>query len=361
VSEGRFVDWRLAQRIAVGIAGEENEPGPLGQEALDAACADAVALVTEYTRLEPKGSLPSPELIGRAEWARLGLGSLRELSEELETRIGSGIALPGPLDGLARSIAGAATAAEAGLAVGYSARKVLGQYDLSLVGADRPARLVFVGPNLAAAHAQLGEDAGLFLRWVAIHESTHSVQFAAVSWLRPHLVALLDRLIKGASARLDAASLRSSAKRLFSTDPRSAIRAVMRGDLPRLLAGPEQARTLDALQVTMSVIEGYAEHVMDAAAESLDPGYARLRTRLEARRQNRGGLADVIARLLGMELKLRQYRIGKAFCDGVAAEAGIEGLNRVWRSAEELPTTEELETPGVWLRREKEPVAAGTG
>ncbi len=29
-----------------------------------------------------------------------------------------------------------------------------------------------------------------------------------------------------------------------------------------------------------------------------------------------------------MELKLRQYKLGKSFCDAVAAEAGIEGLNR---------------------------------
>ena len=57
----------------------------------------------------------------------------------------------------------------------------------------------------------------------------------------------------------------------------------------------------------MSVIEGHAEHVMDAAAGPLDPGYARLRDRLEARRASRGGLGEVIARLLGMELKLRQY------------------------------------------------------
>ena len=31
-----------------------------------------------------------------------------------------------------------------------------------------------------------------------------------------------------------------------------------------------------------------------------------------------------------MDLKLRQYEQGKAFCDGVVARAGIEGLNRVW-------------------------------
>ena len=101
----------------------------------------------------------------------------------------------------------------------------------------------------------------------------------------------------------------------------------------------------------MSVIEGHAEHVMDAASRQLDTGYARLRERLEARRASQGGLGEVILRLLGMELKLRQYTVGKAFCDTVVSEAGIEGLNRVWRAPESLPTLAELEQPGGWLDR----------
>ena len=101
----------------------------------------------------------------------------------------------------------------------------------------------------------------------------------------------------------------------------------------------------------MSVIEGHAEHVMDAAAGQVDPGYARLRERLEARRTSRGGLGEVIMRILGLELKLRQYRLGKAFCDTVVDEAGIEGLNRVWRAPEALPTLAELEQPKRWLAR----------
>ena len=46
-----------------------------------------------------------------------------------------------------------------------------------------------------------------------------------------------------------------------------------------------------------------------------------------------------------MDLKLRQYEQGKAFCDGVVARAGIEGLNRVWSGPEAMPTVAELERP----------------
>jgi coenzyme F420 biosynthesis associated uncharacterized protein len=353
MSETRLVDWGLAQRVATTMAreGEASSAAPeFTQRDVDSACADAVELVLSYTQLHPALPLPPPELVDRSEWVRAGLRTLRELSGGLERRVAAGLSLPGPVGGIARSVAGAAAGAEAGIAVGYGARKVMGQYDVPLIDADRPPRLLFVGPNLAHAHAELGESRKIFLRWIAIHETTHAAQFGSVPWLRSHLASLLEELIEGAATRLDRGSLREFGGRLLRSDPRSTIRTILRGDFPRLLAGPEQARILDRLQMTMTIIEGHAEHVMDAAAGSAR-GYTRLRERLERRRSNRGGLGEVVSRLLGMELKMRQYRLGKAFCDGVVAEAGIEGLNRVWRSSENVPTTAELERPAEWLER----------
>ena len=59
-----------------------------------------------------------------------------------------------------------------------------------------------------------------------------------------------------------------------------------------------------------------------------------------------------------MDLKLRQYEQGKAFCDGVVARAGIEGLNRVWSAPEAMPTVAELSDPAGWLARTEPPRAA---
>jgi coenzyme F420 biosynthesis associated uncharacterized protein len=359
MSSTGFVDWRVAERIAVAVAGDHDAPGGFAQSDIDSACSEGVALVLDYTRLRPAAELPSPELVDRPEWTRLGLRTLRELSGEFERRVADGLSLPGPLGGIARSLAGAAAGAEAGAAVGYGARKVLGQYDVALVpAAERAPRLVFVGANLASATAELGEDPDLFLRWIAIHEATHSIQFASVPWLRDHLAELLRGLIGAASARLDLGSLGALTRHLLRADPRAAVRTVLRGDLPRLLASPEQASRLDGLQAAMSVIEGYAEHVMDASAVGLDPGYGRLREQVEARRASRSGLGEVILRMLGLELKLRQYRVGKAFCDAVVREAGIERLNEVWQAPDRLPTLAELDRPLTWLSRLEAEAAA---
>jgi putative hydrolase len=108
---------------------------------------------------------------------------------------------------------------------------------------------------------------------------------------------------------------------------------------------------MDRMQAAMAVIEGYSEHVMDAIAATAIPDHERLRAAMDARRRSRSAPERVIERLLGLNIKLQQYELGKAFCDAVAREAGIEGLNRVWESPEALPTMAELSRPKVWLER----------
>jgi uncharacterized protein (DUF2342 family) len=73
---------------------------------------------------------------------------------------------------------------------------------------------------------------------------------------------------------------------------------------------------------------------------------------MDARRQSRSAPERVLLRLLGMEMKMRQYKIGKEFCDAVIAAEGMDGLNQVWASPEALPTLAELERPADWLARQ---------
>ena len=350
-----LVDWGLADRVAgaviTGLPGRaEDVPVGYSSAEVDAACEEAIRTAAAYAGLGAVADPPVPELVSRTDWARNALSTLAAAAAPIEDRLASDLDLPGPLGGIARRGVGAAVGAEAGVAAGYAGKRVLGQYDVALVGPARPARLLFVAENLEGARRSLEADRALFLHWVALHETTHVIQFERVEWLAPHLRALAGGLIEGAAGDFDAASMAAFAKRLLR-DPRDLVRALLRGELSRLLADPERRRLLDRLQATMSVIEGHAEHVMDAAAAELGPGLAELRRRFDERRARRGGLSALIARLLGMELKLRQYELGKAFCDAVVAEAGPEGLRAVWRSPDALPDLAELEAPRRWLER----------
>jgi putative hydrolase len=101
----------------------------------------------------------------------------------------------------------------------------------------------------------------------------------------------------------------------------------------------------------MALIEGHAEHVMDAAGAGVIEDLEALRTALERRRHNRPPVIRVLERLLGLEMKMRQYETGKRFCDAVVEREGIAGLNRAWASPEALPTWAEMEAPETWLAR----------
>jgi coenzyme F420 biosynthesis associated uncharacterized protein len=349
VSDG-LVDWGLAEKLGHRVAGSGAD-GPPDYAALNRTFDDARERVAAYTQLRPQAPPPPPEAIGRRDWVANALGSIRELAADVDQAAAQAVSLPGPIGGISRRLLGTGAAAEAGTVVGLAARRVLGQYDVSLIDSERPPRLLFVWPNLAEAERRLEAERETFLHWIALHEVTHAVQFGSVDWLAPHLGGLVRELLESSARRLDKSSVRDAARRTLGTDPRRVASALLQGELVKALAGPKQAAILDRAQATMAVVEGHAEHVMDAAAADLGPEYAELRRRLDAKREGRTGLEAIIGRLLGMEMKLRQYTLGKAFCDAVVAEAGVEGLNRVWASPEALPTLLELERPAEWLHR----------
>ena len=50
-------------------------------------------------------------------------------------------------------------------------------------------------------------------------------------------------------------------------------------------------------------------------------------------------------------MKLRQYELGKRFCDAVASHHGLETLNVVWSAPEALPSLVELSDAESWSAR----------
>ena len=121
---------------------------------------------------------------------------------------------------------------------------------------------------------------------------------------------------------------------------------VREGDVATLIVGPERRATLDRMQAFMAVLEGYAEHVMDAVGAQVLPDLPKLRGALDRRRRDRSGLLRIFEKLIGMDLKLRQYEQGKKFCDAVVKAGGIEALNRVWDGPEQMPTIGRARRPG---------------
>ena len=121
------------------------------------------------------------------------------------------------------------------------------------------------------------------------------------------------------------------------------------GQILRLTLGEDRWELVERMQSAMSLIEGHAEHTMDAVGEEVLPSLPRLRAAMNRRRK---GLPwKVLEKLLGLEMKMRQYEIGRRFCDEVVREGGPATLALAWSGPENLPTAAELELPALWLGR----------
>ena len=345
-----LVDWKLAERLTAAAAG--GGPAAMsGGHDLEAIDARARAAVLGYTGLDPAEPVPAAEWVSRRCWAEINLASMRDLLAPVEERLAE--TMPAGRAGrLGGAAAGRLLAAQIAALLGLASRRVLGQYEYPLRGGGRQPRLLLVGQNLDAAAGELGAQPAELLEGVALHEVTHAVHFSSAPWLRAHLGWLVDRLLVETPSQLSL-SLSGAVERArrLAGDPRALLEE-LRGSDPVMLFAPAAARpTIASVQATMAAVEGYAEHVMDAAGDHLGPAVAELRAGLDRRREQRGTLARVLAWLLGFEMKLRQYRDGKRFADAVAGAAGIAALNRAWTGPGELPTLAELAEPAAWAER----------
>jgi coenzyme F420 biosynthesis associated uncharacterized protein len=354
-TERGIVDWGLALRLGRRLAGDG--ASPLDEAEVRETSRVALEMALSYTTLEPASPVPEVEIVSRQEWIGSNLAEFAKLLTPAEERLASELRLPGPLGSVARRALSAAAGAEAGAFVGYGSKRVLGQYQVSLRPDNGVPRMLLVGANLPQAAGKLGVDSQAFLLWVLVHEQTHSIQFGSVPWLREHLAGMVAELLESASSGIDIGALVGRARGLVTPDPRAGLRRILDGELTRIFAGEEQGEVMDRMAAVMAVIEGYAEHVMDEASVDV-PELGFMRGRMNARRARRTGLADLLARIMGMGAKLRQYELGKRWCDAVAAEAGIDGLDHVWESPEALPSLAELDDAKAWITRVLTPTRA---
>jgi coenzyme F420 biosynthesis associated uncharacterized protein len=345
-----LVDWRRAERIAVGRFARA--PGALSRAELEASAADYErAMARVVPLLEQRLGLPLPgvverhAVVSRAGWARANLAVFQQLIGRLESRL----LVPARDHGLAAGVARLAnrflTTQQIGFLLGFLGTRVLGQYDVALLSAEaRPGRLLFVEENVRATAAALGVPLDDFRTWICLHETTHAFEFEANDWLRPYLAERIEAQLTG---------LLDQAKSLQADGVIAFLRRLRSAEHPlEGLMHPEQRRLFRETQLVMSLLEGFGDWVMDEAGAELLPNVRLIRERFEARRNaRRQGLERIIARLTGLDLKLEQYRRGERFVAGVAVAGGRAAVHALWQGPSSLPTTDEMAEPRRWVER----------
>jgi putative hydrolase len=372
------INWELARQVGIATASWGSDD-PTTAEEDTKGFVETVRLaelaVAEFTGLPTPADLAEVRVIRRGQWVEANIQGLRDMLDPVATKLGSAMAESGPpgagdagppfgfsaqpgmpegleegqaaaFGAVMQQIAPLLLGAQIGAVLGYLAQRVLGQYDLAV---PRPSgALYFVGPNVAAFERDWSLPPMDFRAWVALHEVTHRFEFAR-PWVRPHFIALVKDLVDNAEIDLSGLERRLEGLDLGNPD---ALPEAFEGvtNLFGQSTDPEQRLRVARVQAFMAAAEGHGDHVMEHVAKTMLPGFPQIQEAL--RRHHEGRHSDqALERLIGLEMKAEQYRLGKAFCDRVAELTDESTLSRIWESAESLPSMPELEEPSLWLAR----------
>jgi coenzyme F420 biosynthesis associated uncharacterized protein len=303
------------------------------------ASRNAELPVREVTGLNEGGEIPEARVVDRVEWIRAATKSMRVMTGGVDK------------DGASpRFITGRITGAQTGAVLAFISSGILGQYDPF---GPNGGELLLVYPNVIAVERQLRVLPADFRLWVCLHEVTHRVQFRANPWLADHMSQSLAVLTEDAGEDVSEvigrlAELVRNKRDGVAPEPNSS--GVL--GLLRAVQSEPQRRALDQLLVLGTLLEGHADHVMDAVGPAVVPTVNTIRRRFDDRRRRKQPpLQRIVRALLGFDAKLSQYTRGKAFVDHVVGRVGMARFNAIWSSAETLPLPTEIDVPQRWIDR----------
>jgi coenzyme F420 biosynthesis associated uncharacterized protein len=337
---GTAVDWRFAATVGERLA----RPGPPSSDytrrqvmdELSTAAAKAEPPVREVTGLVTAGAVPAARVVDRAQWVRAAAESMRVMTNGSEKPRGF--------------LTGRITGAQTGAVLAYVSSGILGQYD-PFASPDE-GLLLLVYPNVIAVERQLRLQPSDFRLWVCLHEVTHRVQFTANRWLTGYMSQALAHLTQDATEDVGQVVGRlAEFVRNRGAGESDANSAGILG-LVRAVQSEPQRQALDQLLVLGTLLEGHADHVMDAVGPVVVPSVATIRQRFDERRHRKQPpLQRLLRALLGLDAKLSQYTRGKAFVDHVVGRVGMQRFNAIWSGPDTLPLPAEIEDPQRWIDR----------
>ena len=295
---GGAVDWSLAAKAGIKLARGGPAMSRYTAETATAELAEASERaelpVREVTGLADGLPVPAADVLDRAGWITAASRSMAHLTG----------ADP---DGSGNLIVGKPAGLQAGAMLAYLSSAILGQYD-PFTGEH--GTLLLVTPNIVSVERSLRLNPSDFRLWVCLHEVTHRVQFSSSPWLAEYmkesvetLGATVDESMTDVVGRL-AAELRSR------KEPDSSDGATAGGIIGLLRASQAEPQrdALDRMLVLGTLLEGHADHVMDAVGPAVVPSVATIRAAFDKRRQRKSNpVQRIIKMLLGMDAKMAQY------------------------------------------------------
>ena len=284
-----IIDWQRTERIALRIAAR-NPDSVLPAHAREALLADYQALVrlsheqiVPFIQLSAMSDRHEVEVLDRPLWVQRNLSTVQRLLHPLEDVYVDSIGANSST--LFRLAQGACNSRSPRKWASYSAffrGNVLGQFDMPFLAppasegeptSESISRIYFVEPNIRRLQHRLEIPADAFRLWIALHETTHAIQFQVAPWLAEYLGSLIESYVESFRELLRESRQPLRAMLLPGAEVKDSRERL--GGLMGLLTTPEQREMLVRVQGVMSLVEGYGNYIMDELGEQLIPWISR--------------------------------------------------------------------------------------
>ena len=344
------VDWESVHQTARAAIAQHGDPSVVEAEQARVRAASELAQLWLDGVLDTPAPSAQALAWSRSEWLEATFEGWKTLLEPIAQSMERGVAdalasqqLPDEMSRMleqmtriARSMASMMAAQQVGQALGALAGDVWGPSDIG-VPLTRDGAVALVTGNTRA----FAESHELPLRdvetYLALREAAAQRLFHAAPWIGPRLRDAMHEYAAG--VRVDHERLREMLEGVDPSDPASMQRALGEGGF-ELPMTPGQESALARVELLIALIEGWIDHVTEAAHGGRIGGAASIRVALRRRRAVGGPAERTFGQLLGIELRPRRMREASAFW---AAQDPAE-RDALWRHPDFLPSS--LETDG---------------
>ncbi|MEV8214921.1 zinc-dependent metalloprotease [Leifsonia sp. NPDC077715] len=365
MNPGGGINWDIAAQQARQLASDgAHAVTPAERATLDQAFHVASLWLDQATGVA--GLSATPELIGRAEWARQTMPLWTQLAEPVALSISDALTrvlseqAPEEMQALLqnagqvmRSIGGALFAMQLGQVVGQLSKEVVSGGDIGIPLLPE-GQAALIPQNVAEFGDGLDIPEDQIQLYLAVRELAHARLFRHAKWLRLQLITQITAFAKGITIDTDA--LESLAENFDPSNPEELREAMVSGRLipPRT---EEQQEALGRLETVLALIEGWVD-VVTANATRLLPRADAIAETVRRRRASGGPAESAFSTLVGLELRPRRLREAAAMWRAVSDAVGMDARDDLWSHPDLLPQSSDLDDPSALVARL---TAAATG
>jgi putative hydrolase len=348
---GKVVNWDMAMNQAQQIAkAKQKSSSAVIEDELKKACEIAALWLNEVTEF----SNPNPaKIFSRELWTKDSLPLFSKLGTPVAEKMSKALAenletlLPEEMKSVLQPAAqfiqnaGAAIfATQLGIVIGQLSEKALAAGEIGIPIIDRPG---FVAQNIEELLTDLETQKSELIIYLVLRELAISSLFYSNRYLSDQIITQVIEFASG--LKVEMGGIQEMMQQVDPQDPESVNRILeANGSFARKT--PEQQVALERIETLLALVEGFADALAHEAGRRL-PNLAAAVEILARRRATAMVAEKTFQVLVGLEISPKLRRDAKAMWEKLTKEQRDD----LWRHPDQLPSREEIENPGLLIKR----------